>query len=109
MRPEAPGCTLIGNQMETLDKTIEYDEPNCIRHKGRRAWTSRYGPPLLLVCGVIAVFWKLVLSSQYTFLDSPDMANQVLPWLQAEVYAIRHWSVLLWTPYEFGGQSMIGQ
>ena len=62
-----------------------------------------------MLFGVIAVFWKLALTKQYTFLESPDLANQVMPWLQAQVYAIRHWSVLLWDPYEWFGQSLIGQ
>lgn len=62
-----------------------------------------------MVCGVVAVFWKLVLSRQYTFADNPDIAYQVLPWLNAEVFAIRHWSVLLWDPYTWFGQSLIGQ
>ena len=63
----------------------------------RRVW-PRLWPPLLVVAGVVAVFWKLVLTRQYTFLCSPDLANQVMPWLGAQVNAIRHWSVLLWTP-----------
>ncbi|MGB7758640.1 MAG: YfhO family protein, partial [Bryobacteraceae bacterium] len=74
----------------------------------RRVW-PRLWPPLLVVAGVVAVFWKLVLTRQYTFLGSPDLANQVMPWLGAQVNAIRHWSVLLWTPYEWFGQSLIGQ
>jgi hypothetical protein len=74
-----------------------------------RARARRLGPPLLVVLGVVTVFWKLVLTDQYTFLESPDLANQVMPWLQAQVYAIRHWSVLLWDPYEWNGQSLIGQ
>ena len=74
----------------------------------RRVW-PRLWPPLAVVAGVVAVFWKLVLTKQYTFLDSPDLANQVMPWLGAQVYAIRHWSILLWTPYEWFGQSLIGQ
>lgn len=66
-------------------------------------------PPLLAVCGVIAVFWKLALTKQYTFLASLDLANMVVPRLQAAVYAIRHWTVLLWTPYEWFGQPTVGQ
>jgi len=67
------------------------------------------GPPLLVVLGVVTVFWKLVLTDQYTFLASPDMTNQVMPWLQSIVFGLRHWSVLWWTPYEWNGQSLIGQ
>ncbi|HEY1217602.1 MAG: YfhO family protein [Bryobacteraceae bacterium] len=75
---------------------------------GRRAW-PRIWPPLLVVAGVVAVFWKLALTKQYTFLASPDLANQVMPWLGLQVEAIRHWSIVLWTPYEWFGQSLIGQ
>jgi hypothetical protein len=76
---------------------------------GWRGVLARAWPPAVVVCGVIAVFWKLALTKQYTFLESPDLANQVMPWLQAQVFAIRHWSVLLWDPYEWFGQSLIGQ
>jgi len=74
----------------------------------RRVWPHLW-PPLLVIAGVVAVFWKLVLTKQYTFLGNPDQANQVMPWLGAQIYAIRHWSILLWTPYEWFGQSLIGQ
>ncbi|MBZ5584721.1 MAG: YfhO family protein [Acidobacteriia bacterium] len=69
----------------------------------------RLAPPLLVILGVVSVFWKLALTKQYTFLASPDLSNQVMPWLQAQVFAIRHWYVLLWDPYEWFGQSLIGQ
>ena len=74
----------------------------------RRVW-PRLWPPLLVLAGVVAVFWKLVLTKQYTFLANPDQADQVMPWLGAQVYSIRHWSILLWCPYEWFGQSLIGQ
>ncbi|MGA1994497.1 MAG: hypothetical protein ABSH45_01855, partial [Bryobacteraceae bacterium] len=83
-----------------------------IVHSRRALWRGRLGRlkhPLLLLCGVIAVFWKLALTKQYTFLASPDLANMILPRLAAEVDAMRHWSVLLWTPYEWFGQPTIGQ
>jgi len=70
---------------------------------------DRVAPPLVTVLGVVAVFWKLALTKQYTFLSSPDLANQVMPWLQTQVWAIRHWFVMLWDPYEWMGQSLIGQ
>ena len=63
----------------------------------------------MTLLGVITVFWKLAITKQYTFLASPDLANQVMPWLQVQVYAIRHWFVMLWDPYEWFGQSLIGQ
>jgi hypothetical protein len=65
--------------------------------------------PLIVIAGVVTIFWKLVLTNQYSFLEHYDDANQVLPWLQVQVYAIRHWSLLLWDPYEWAGQSLVGQ
>src|SRR5437667_5625755 len=38
--------------------------------------------PALLLVICVCFFWKLLLTNQYTWLDSPDTANQVLPWLQ---------------------------
>jgi hypothetical protein len=74
-----------------------------------RSWLRRVAPPVLVVLGVIAVFWKLVLTNQYTMLASFDPANQVMPWLQTVVFSIRHFSIALWTPYEWFGQSLIGE
>lgn len=65
--------------------------------------------PAAVSAGVITVFWKLALTKQYTFLNSPDLVNEVLPRLQAAIFALRHWSILLWNPYEFFGQPPIGQ
>ncbi len=81
-------------------------------HRARRWKTAlrrTLWEPLLVVLGVITVFWKLALTKQYSFLDSPDLANMVVPRLQPVIYAIRHLSILLWTPYEYFGQPTIGQ
>jgi hypothetical protein len=70
----------------------------------------RFGVPLLLLAMTVGVFWRLVLTKQYTFLDSPDMTNQVAPWIQVQAYAWQHGNFpLLWDPYVAGGQSLIGQ
>ena len=79
--------------------------------------SARFGPmpralagPLLLALIVIGAFWKITLAgAEYTWLDSPDLANQVLPWLQYEATEIHHGNVPLWDPYEWAGQSLIGQ
>ena len=42
---------------------------------------------LVLIALVLLFFWKLVFSGQYTFLDSPDTAFQVLPWYQVQARA----------------------
>ncbi len=59
---------------------------------------------------VVVVFWKLALTSQYTFVEAPDIGHQVLPWLQVQSAAL-HKGVapLLWDPYIGGGQPLAGQ
>jgi hypothetical protein len=70
---------------------------------------SKLAAPAVLFLLTVCFFWKLALSGQYTFLEGYDTANQVLPWLQVQVQAIRHGEIVLWDPYHFGGQSLIGQ
>src|SRR2546430_16452290 len=62
---------------------------------------------LLLIC--ICFFWKLVLTNQYTWLDSPDTVNQILPWYQFQAGEWHQGKFPLWDPYHWGGQSLIGQ
>lgn len=66
------------------------------------------GPALLLIL-VIGFFWKIVLTDQYSWLESPDMANQVVPWLNYEAQQFHTHHIPLWDPFLFGGQSLIGQ
>ena len=66
------------------------------------------GPALLLVI-VIGFFWKIVLTSQYSWLESPDLANQVVPWLNYEAQQFHAHHFPIWDPFLFGGQSLIGQ
>ncbi|MCC7175949.1 MAG: hypothetical protein IT159_12200, partial [Bryobacterales bacterium] len=75
----------------------------------RRRWLSRLGPPLLLFLICAGFFWKIVLTNQYTWLESPDLANQVLPWLQFQAGEWHRGRAPLWDPYQWGGQSLIGQ
>jgi hypothetical protein len=70
---------------------------------------SRFFAPLVLFALTVGVFWKLVLTKQYTWLDSPDNAFQVAPWLQAQAAAFHRGEWLLWDPLLIGGQSLIGQ
>ena len=34
---------------------------------------------------VVVAFWKIALTSQYTFIEAPDIGHQVLPWLAGAV------------------------
>ncbi len=70
---------------------------------------SNLRAPLVILAGLVAVYWKLLLTKQYTFLEDPDGARQVLPWLDVQVNALRHFSWMLWDRYECAGQSLIGQ
>ena len=70
---------------------------------------SRLGPPVLLLALTIGVFWRIALTDQYTWLNSPDVVNQVLPWFQEETTQYRHRSFPLWDMHHWDGQSLIGQ
>lgn len=68
------------------------------------AWV---GPGVVAVL-VAAFFWKL-LTRQYTWMDHPDMAYQVLPWLQFQASSWHRGEFPLWDPHVWGGQPLIGQ
>jgi hypothetical protein len=64
---------------------------------------------LLLWLLTVASFWKLLLPGQFTWCDSPDLVNQVLPWFQFQAHAIQTGTLPLWDPYHWGGQALVGQ
>ena len=66
------------------------------------------GPAILLLI-VIGFYWKLTLTKQYTWLNSPDFANMIMPFYQFQAAALQHGVVPLWDPHEWGGQPVIGQ
>ena len=68
----------------------------------------KFLPPLLLLVIVTGAYWKL-LTKQYTWMDSPDLANQVLPWQQLQANSWHTGEFPLWDPYVWGGQPLIGQ
>jgi hypothetical protein len=72
---------------------------------------ARYEAPALLGLFAITIilFWKIALTSQYTWMNGPDYVNQVIPWLQ---FQAREWHAgrfPLWDPYHWGGQPLPGQ
>jgi len=75
------------------------------RFRPARAWVG----PLILFLVVTAFFWKLLLINQYSWLETPDLANQVLPWFHFEAEQFQHHRLPIWDPYLLGGQSLIGQ
>lgn len=70
---------------------------------------SRWAAGLLLVAFIVGVYWKLVLTDQFTWLGGQDNVNQVLPWLQFQAREWQAGRIALWDPNHYGGQSLIGQ
>ncbi len=66
-------------------------------------------PLILLIVFTVLFFWRLALSDQFTFLDSPDLTYQVLPWYQVQARSWHNGEFPLWDPYQWVGQSLIGQ
>ena len=65
--------------------------------------------PALLLLIVTGFFWKLTLTGQFSWLENPDAAYQVVPWQQVQAQAFQQGEFPLWDPYLWGGQSLIGQ
>lgn len=93
--------------MHATQTTTPSDRP--ARQPRIRSLARASSGPLLLLVIVIGFFWKLVLTNQFTWVDSPDIAYQVLPWFQYEAQQLQQHRLPLWDPFLFGGQSLIGQ
>jgi hypothetical protein len=65
--------------------------------------------PLLLLLITIVFFWKITLSRQFTWLDQPDLVNQVMPWLQYQASEFHQGRFPLWDPRLMAGQPLAGQ
>ncbi len=63
----------------------------------------------MLLAIVVLFHWKLTLTHQYTWLETPDMANLVLPWLQFQAGEWHHHRFPLWDPNSWFGQPLFGQ
>jgi hypothetical protein len=72
----------------------------------RLSWLA--GPLLLFVicCGF---YWRLILSGEYTWLDSPDLAHQEAPRFQFEATRWQQGAFPLWDPHQWCGQPFLGQ
>lgn len=69
----------------------------------------RLAAPLLLFLLCVGFYWKLTLTNDYTFLDSPDLANLDFPRLQFQSATWRLSHIPLWDPYQWLGQPFLGQ
>lgn len=69
----------------------------------------KLGAPVLLFLLCVGFYWKLTLTNQYSFLDSPDLAYLDLPRLQFQASEWRHLRFPLWDPNHWIGQPFLGQ
>jgi Bacterial membrane protein YfhO len=58
---------------------------------------------------VVCVFWKLVLTDDYSLLTYPDNAFQGYPWLQYLSGVLHRRSFPLWDMYTDGGRCFVGE
>lgn len=65
--------------------------------------------PLILLVIVVLFNWKLTLTNQFTWLEDPDRANQVLPWFQFQAIQWHGFRIPAWDPNEWIGQPLFGQ
>jgi len=64
---------------------------------------------LWLSLAIVAFYWELVFTSQFSMLTSGETVNQAYSWFHFWAESVRHGSVPLWDPYAFGGRSFIGE
>ena len=74
-----------------------------------RVRASALAAPTVLLLLTVCMYWKLTLTNQFTWMDHPDAANQVLPWLEFQAREWRHGRVPLWEPFNWGGQPFVGR
>ncbi|MCW5965101.1 MAG: hypothetical protein KIT83_13765 [Bryobacterales bacterium] len=58
---------------------------------------------------VIGVYSRIAVTRQYDWIWSPDLVNQVYPWLEVQAAAWQSGQIPLWDPYIWGGQPLHGQ
>ena len=69
----------------------------------------RLAAPAILLVLTASFYWKLTISREWTYLEGPDLANVVRPWLDFEAREFHAGRLPLWDPYEWAGHTLIGQ
>ncbi|HEU0120979.1 MAG TPA: hypothetical protein VFQ91_10685 [Bryobacteraceae bacterium] len=69
----------------------------------------RIAAPLALSLLFVCFYWKLTISRDYTFLDSPDLVNLDFPRLQYQAESWRNGYFPFWDPNQWNGQPFLGQ
>jgi hypothetical protein len=70
---------------------------------------SRFKYPVLLFLFTVAIFWRVILSSEYSLLTYPDSSYQTYPWSQYLAGVLHQCSFPFWDMYADGGRSFIGE
>ncbi len=64
----------------------------------------------ILLALTVLFYWRYAFfGERFTYLDTPDGANQVLPWLQVQARGWHEGVFPMWDPHHWGGQSLFGQ
>lgn len=58
---------------------------------------------------IVCAFWKLILTRQFTFVETPDIVNVIVPWLEVQARDLHSGHIALWDPFLYGGQPLLGQ
>jgi hypothetical protein len=58
---------------------------------------------------MVLAYWRILLTDQYSWLNGYDLSSQVMPWLQFQAGEWHAGRMPLWSPYEWGGQNLLGQ
>lgn len=69
----------------------------------------KFAAPAILFLLCVGFYWRLTLTNQYTFLDSPDLTYLDFPRLQFQATAWRDFQLPLWDPNHWMGQPFLGQ
>jgi hypothetical protein len=72
-------------------------------------WRKSLIAPAVLCLIIAGFYWKLILTDQFDWDWSPDLAQQVLPWFEEQARQIQHHRLPLWDTHSWEGQSLIGQ
>jgi len=71
----------------------------------RKRWPL---PPFLLILLVCGYHWRLVFSSEFTWLEAPGVYEHTLPSMQFQAGEIHRLALPLWDPYTDSGRPLIG-
>jgi len=85
------------------------EAPPTTRAGSARAFARRLRMPVLILAIAAGFCWKLVLTRQYEWMAGPDLANQILPWLEMEAQQWHSGSFPVWDPHLWAGQPIVGQ